>query len=165
MGVAVNRKKYSFPVGKVDLLTLYPLDFEEFLWALEMDKLTEPIMQSYENNSPLSELLHQTALELYKNYLIVGGMPAAVSAYLQERRLIDAREVQDRILNAYIADMAKYASSSETAKIMAAFNSIPAQLAKENRKFQYKVVQQGGTASIFGPSIDWLCAAGVIVKN
>ncbi len=164
LGVAVNREKYSFPVGKADLLTLYPLDFEEFLWALEMDKLLEEIKQCYKNNTSISELLHQTALDLYKNYLIVGGMPAAVSAYLRERRLIDAGEVQDRILNAYIADMAKYASTSETAKIMAAFNSIPAQLAKDNRKFQYKVVQQGGTASIFGASIDWLCAAGVVVK-
>lgn len=164
LGVAINREKYSFPVGKVDLATLYPLDFEEYLWALGRESLVEEIKNGYQANMPLSEALHNLALELYKEYLIVGGMPAAVEAYIKNNRILDSGNEQRLILDTYIADMAKYATSAETTKIMAAFNSIPAQLAKDNKKFQYKVVQRGGSATIFGASIDWLCASGVVIK-
>ncbi|MCL4386346.1 MAG: AAA family ATPase [Actinobacteria bacterium] len=164
LGVAVNREKYSFPVGKVEMLTLYPLDFEEFLWANGFEKLAAEIRTSYDTNTPLPEALHSLALEQYKNYLIIGGMPGAVNAYLKERRLMDAINIQNIIQNSYIADMSKYATPGETTRIMACFNSIPAQLAKDNRKFQYKVVQAGGSATMFGTSIDWLTAAGVVMK-
>jgi len=164
LGVAINREKYSFPVGKVGLLILYPLDFEEFLWANGRELLANEIRTCFENNRPMSDALHQLALELYKTYLVVGGMPAAVNEYLREKRMIDAADIQNLILNTYIADMAKYATPSDAAKALACFNSIPAQLAKDNRKFQYKVVQKGGSASLFGASIDWLSAAGIIVK-
>lgn len=164
LGVAVNREKYSFPVGKVEMLSLYPLDFEEFLLAGGYEKLIENIQISYDTGKPLPEALHRMALEEYKHYLIVGGMPGAVEAYLKERRLMDAINVQSIIQNSYIADMSKYANVSETTKIMACYNSIPSQLAKENHKFQYKVVQSGGSATMFGASIDWLTAAGVVMK-
>lgn len=164
LGVAFNRDKGSFPVGKVDLLHLYPLDLEEFLWAVGRETLTEEIRGCYLNNNPLSTMLHDVALNLYKEYLIVGGMPAVVNEYCKDHRLLDAVNVQALIIGTYTADMAKYATPAETTKIMAAFQSIPAQLAKNNRKFQYKVIQRGGSASIFGTSIDWLCAAGLVVK-
>lgn len=164
LGVALNRKIFSFPVGKVDLLHLYPLDLEEFLWAVGREPLAEEIRGCYVTNRPLSPMLHEAALQLYKEYLIVGGMPAVVNEYCKSQRLMDAANVQSLIIDTSIADMAKYATPSETTKIMAAFQSIPAQLAKDNRKFQYKVVQRGGSASIFGTSIDWLCAAGLVVK-
>lgn len=164
LGVAFNRGKSSFPVGKVDMLHLYPLDFEEFLWAVDRETLVEEIRGCYADNNPLSAMLHDTALNLYKEYLIVGGMPAVVNEYCNNQRLLDAANAQAQIVDAYIADMAKYAAPAETTKIMAAFQSIPAQLAKDNRKFQYKVIQKGGSASIFGASIDWLCAAGLVVK-
>lgn len=109
-------------------------------------------------------MLHDTAMNFYKEYLIIGGMPAVINEYRASHRLLDAANIQSLIVNTYIADMAKYATPTETTKIMAAFQSIPAQLAKDNRKFQYKVVQRGGSASIFGASIDWLCAAGLVIK-
>ncbi|MBF0479402.1 MAG: ATP-binding protein [Candidatus Omnitrophica bacterium] len=164
LGVAVNREKYSFPVGKVDLLHMYPLDMEEFLWALDRKPLSDEIRTCFADNKPLPNILHDTAIKLYKEYLIVGGMPAVINEYCQHHRLLDAVNVQSLIVNTYIADMAKYATPSETTKIMASFQSIPAQLAKDNRKFQYKIVQRGGSASIFGASIDWLCAAGLVIK-
>ncbi len=164
LGVALNRKNFSFPVGKVDLLHLYPLDFEEFLIALNRKPLIEEIRACYNNNTPLADLLHDAALNLCKQYLIIGGMPAVVKEYASANRLFDAANIQSLIVNTYIADMAKYATPQETTKIMAAFQSIPAQLAKDNRKFQYKVIQRGGSASIFGTSIDWLCAAGLVIK-
>ena len=164
LGVALNREKSSFPVGKVDLCHLYPLDLEEFLWAMDREALAEEIRGCYANSNPLSAMLHDAALNLYKEYLIVGGMPAVVNEYRKSQRLLDAANVQALIVSTYIADMAKYATPAETTKIMAAFQSIPAQLAKDNRKFQYKIIQRGGSASIFGSSIDWLCAAGLVVK-
>lgn len=164
LGVALNREKYSFPVGKVEMLTLYPLDFEEFLWAGGFVKLAEEIRLSYKIDKPLTQALHSIALEQYKHYLIVGGMPGVIKGYLNQRRLMDAVNIQNNIQNSYIADMAKYATASETTKIMSCFNSIPSQLAKENHKFQYKVIQSGGSATMFGASIDWLTAAGVVMK-
>lgn len=164
LGVALNREKYSFPVGKVDLLHMYPLDMEEFLWAVGRGPLAEEIRVCYADNKPLPYMLHEAAMVLYKEYLIIGGMPAVINEYCKNRRLFDASNVQSLIVNTYTADMAKYATPAETTKIMAAFQSIPAQLAKDNRKFQYKVVQRGGSASIFGASIDWLCAAGLVIK-
>ena len=164
LGVAVNRQRYSFPVGKVETMTLYPFDFEEFLWARERAALAEDIRTAFETLEPLPEGLHQQAVELYREYLIVGGMPACVKAFLQEKSFLDVSLVQSQIIDNYVADMAKYASASDTVKIRACYQSIPAQLAKENRKFQYKVVQKGGSATIFGASIEWLNLAGVVLK-
>ncbi|MDO8805726.1 MAG: ATP-binding protein [Elusimicrobiota bacterium] len=164
LGVALNREKFSFPVGGVDMLHLYPLDLEEFLWAAGSELLAQEIRCCYAENKALSPTLHDSALNFYKEYLIVGGMPAVVNAHRASRRLLDAADVQSLIVNAYIADMAKYAEPAETTKIMAAFQSIPAQLAKDNKKFQYKVIRRGGSASLFGASIDWLCAAGLVIK-
>jgi len=164
LGVSVNRERYSFPVGKVELLTLYPLEFEEFLLALGEERLIAAICESVETDSPMPELLHGRAMEHYRTFLVVGGMPGVVNAYLREGRIMDARSTQNLILNSYVADMSKYATPSETTRIMACFDSIPAQMAKENRKFQYKVVRKGGSATLFGASIDWLVAAGIVVK-
>ncbi|GHV00276.1 ATPase [Spirochaetia bacterium] len=164
LGVAINREKYSFPVGKVESLTLYPLDFEEFLWALGERSLTDEIRRAFETMAPLPEALHAKAIELYRYYLIIGGMPGCVNDYVKNGKLVLVPTVQNEIVNNYVADMAKYAGPSETVKIRACFNSIPAQLAKENRKFQYKVVQRGGSAALFGASIEWLTQAGVVLK-
>ena len=164
LGVAVNREKYSFPVGKVDELTMYPLDFEEFLWAMNRTILCAEIKNHFEKNETMTVELHTEALELYKKYLIVGGMPAAVREYIETGSFLTVKDVQGRILNEYIADMAKYANPATSVKIRACYNSIPAQLAKENVKFQYKTVQRGGTATIFGESIEWLVFAGIAIK-
>jgi len=162
LGVAVNREKYSFPVGKVNMITLYPLDFEEFLWANGKEQIAELIRNSFEANEPLA--IHETAMDLYKTYILTGGMPYAVLEYLDKKDFNFVLAAQKNINDAYIADMAKYATPNETAKIMAAFNSIPAQLAKENRKFQYKIIKTGARAYEYETPIDWLKASGVIIK-
>lgn len=164
LGVAINRQRYSFPVGKVETLTLYPLDFEEFLWARGKEFLCEEIHRAYGVMEPLPEALHQEAIELYREYLLIGGMPACINAFLNSGSFLDVPLVQNEILDNYIADMAKYASNTDSVKIRACYNSIPAQLAKDNKKFQYKVVQKGGSAALFGASIEWLNLAGVVLK-
>ena len=164
LGVALNRKKYSFPVGKVNELSMYPLDFEEFLWALGYEKLDEEIKNHYSNDEAMPDALHHVALELYQKYFIIGGMPAAVQTFLKTDSFLKVQVIQNDILNEYIADMAKYADAATSVKIRACYDSIPAQLAKENAKFQYKVVQRGGTATIFGEAIEWLHLANITLK-
>ena len=164
LGVAIHREHYSFPVGKVESLTLFPLDFEEFLWAVNEEALSKEIKAAYDTITPLPEALHQKAIEYYRYYLIVGGMPACVKMFTETSKLILVPNTQNEIASNYVADMAKYASAADTVKIRACYNSIPAQLAKENKKFQYKVVQRGGSASIFGEAIEWLSLAGVVLK-
>lgn len=162
LGVALNREKYSFPVGKVDMMTLYPLDFEEFLWALGNEMLCELIKESYDSCTPLS--LHDSAMDMYKLYLVVGGMPRAVAEYVDKKDFDFVVAIQKSLNDAYIADMAKYASPQETTKIMAAWASVPAQLAKENQKFQYKVIKTGARAYEYETPLNWLKAAGIINK-
>ncbi len=164
LGVAINRQKYSFPVGKVDTVTMYPFTFQEFLWAVGEGYLCDEIRIHFDRLEALPEALHNKATDLYRCYLITGGMPAAVSEFVTTKKLIGVPDIQNKILSDYLADMAKYASNSESVKIRACYNSIPAQLAKENKKFQYKIVQKGGSATIFGASIDWLSFAGIILK-
>jgi len=164
LGVAINRQKYSFPVGKVSEINMYPLDFEEFLWAMNREKLAEEIKVHYASNEAMPEALHGVALELYQQYFIVGGMPEAVTTFTETESYVKVQLVQNEIFREYIADMSKYADPSTSVKIRACYNSIPAQLAKENAKFQYKVVQRGGTATIFGEAIDWLIFAGIVLK-
>lgn len=164
LGVAINRNQTSFPVGKVNVIRLYPLDFEEFLTATGNDLLIDQITECYNSILPMNEALHKRALDLYHDYLIVGGMPEAVKSFIETNSYIDSGLIQSSIIDNYTADMAKYATSSETVKIRACYNSIPAQLAKDNKKFQYKVVQKGGSSTIFGASLEWLSQAGVILK-
>lgn len=162
LGVALNREKYSFPVGKVDMMILHPLDFEEFLWATGNRKLCDLIRESYDTFAPLS--LHLSAMDLYKTYLVVGGMPRAVLEYAETGDFDFVVSAQKTLNNAYIADMAKYATPQETTKIIAAWASVPAQLAKENHKFQYKVIKSGARAHEFETPLDWLKAAGIVNK-
>ena len=160
LGVALNREKSAFPVGKVEMLTLYPLDFEEFLWATHHQDLCNLIRESYVDFIPFS--LHDMAMDLYKTYLVVGGMPRVVHEFVNTRDFDFVAASQRNLNSAYIADMAKYASPQETTRIMAAWASVPAQLAKENHKFQYKVIKSGARAYEFETPLEWLKTAGII---
>ena len=164
LGVHINREHYSFPVGKVDILNIYPLDFEEFLMATNNDLLIEEIKKSYFNNIQLSKLLHEKAYDLYSDYLAIGGMPEVVLEYTKSNSLIDAIDIQTKILESYKNDITKYTNYQDANKIAATFESIPNQLAKDNKKFQYKLIQKGGTSTIFGYAIDWLVNAGIANK-
>jgi hypothetical protein len=143
-------------------MNMYPLDFEEFMMATGQSKAISVISGCYENNEPCA--LHPTFLDSYNRYLYIGGMPQVVKEWIEsgDHNLVAA--IQRNINDAYIADMAKYATPSETVRIMAVFNSIPAQLAKDNRKFQYSTIKSGARAGHYESAIDWLDAAGIVMK-
>lgn len=169
LGVTLKRELYSFPVGKVDLLQLHPLSFEEFLWARGETRLADAIRDAYENAPDQAFALHDRAMQLVHEYELIGGMPEIVSAYVANDApgidaMESARNKQQEINVAYLADMAKYATPTETPRIMAVWNSIPQQLAKENHKFQYKLIKSGGRAAIYENAIAWLDAAGIIMR-
>ena len=164
LGVAVHRQHFSFPVGKVLTKTLYPFRFDEFLSALSRDDLVKVIREHFADGSQMPKATHAELRYLLKTYLFVGGMPAVIRKYLEEESLINIPEMQGMILDAYTADMSKYATEGESTRIRGAFHSLPAQLAKENRKFQYKLIRKGATAGLFGDSIFWLVQSGVVLQ-
>lgn len=160
LGITLNRG-ISFPVGKVDILELYPMDFEEFLWALDerrlSDAIRDPMMMESEASTGQSE-------ELLRQYYFCGGMPEAVKAYIGNRGIMEVREIQKNILEAYNNDIAKHAPLKEAERIHLVLRSLPAQLAKENRKFVYSAVRKGARALEFEIAIQWLVDAGIIYR-
>ena len=164
LGVALKIEQFSFPVGKIQLESMYPMDFEEFLWAKGKEILAETIRAHFENNRPVDEMIHKEALFEYNNYCIIGGMPAAVLAEITSSATLSQQEIRQMLLDSYIADMAKYALPGESVKIFAAYDSLPSQLAKDSKKFQYKLIKSGARASQYGESIDWLIRAGIVNK-
>lgn len=159
-GVTVNRNKYSFPVGKVNIIHMYPLDFEECLWANDRRNAAEIIRENYMANSSCS--IHDTLNDIYRTFLFIGGMPQVVDDYVVNKDLLRVSMLQKNINDTYVADMARYADPAETVRIISVFQSIPSQLAKENHKFQYKVIKSGARAAIYGSAIDWLKASGIV---
>lgn len=162
LGIAINRDEYSFPVGKVQMINMYPLSFKEFLMALNRQDLIDEIKKHFESNIKLDKTIHELCLKLYRTYLVIGGMPEVIETYLEEQKVISAIDTQAEILESYERDMTKYADSSLSNRIISAFDSIPVQLAKDNKKFQYKVVSKGGSSSIFGEAILWLKNSGMV---
>ena len=161
LGLSINRSSYSFPVGKVDMLTMYPLTFEEFLLATGNKKLISLIKEAYNNFSPFA--LHEKAMDLYRTYLIVGGYPAAVQKYIDTGDFNVVRAEQGSLSNAYIADMAKYSTPSEMIKSIEVYNSLLSQLSKENTKFQYSIIGSKARAKDYETSLAWLKSANVVL--
>jgi len=161
LGIAINREKYSFPVGKVTMIQMYPLDFEEFLGALGKKAACNMIRDSFDTNKPCP--LHELFLDLYKTYLCIGGMPNAVKEFIQANDYAFVVPIQKNITDSFIADMVKYATPSEAVKIMSIYQSLPSQLAKENKKFQYRIIRSGARANQFETPMDWLKASGIII--
>lgn len=164
LGVALNHEKYSFPVGKVQMVTMYPMDLEEVLWAKGKEILAETIRQHYEKNLPMDEMLHQEALQEFYHYCIIGGMPAVVKADITKNSSMQQDEIRQMLLNSYIADMTKYADKNNTIRIFSAYDSLPVQLAKDSKKFQYKLIKSGARTSQYGDAIDWLIRSGIVNK-
>lgn len=162
LGIAINRENYSFPVGKVQMINMYPISFQEFLTAIGRETLIEEIRKHFDNNERMDKDIHELCLQLYRTYLVVGGMPEVVQTYLTEGKVIATIDVQTMILESYERDMTKYADNNLSNKIISAFDSIPVQLAKDNQKFQYKVISKGGSSSIFGEAILWLKNSGIV---
>jgi uncharacterized protein len=157
LGVSLG-KTSSFPVGKVNFLTLYPLSFAEYLEAIDEQLLVgkATVLET------LPELLHEKMLELLKMYFFLGGMPEVVVDYIQNRDIKAARKIQNDILKAYQRDFSKYSDPSQALKVSEIWQSIPFQLAKENKKFLYNDVKNTARASTYQQSIEWLKNAGLI---
>ena len=164
LGLALNRGNFSYPVGKVDTINMYPMTFDEFIIAIGETSLKDIILEAAKIFSPLSSALHTKALNLYHTYLAVGGYPEAVARYIEKRDFNFVRAVQGNIANAYISDMAKYSTPSNTVKAISAYNSLPAQLAKENSKFMYSVIGSSARAKDYESALAWLIAAGVVIR-
>ena len=162
LGVAVNRAKFSFPVGKVDMKTLYPMEMEEFMLALGEDNLVSQIKESFVSDKPLPSALHDAAMQLYRQYLVVGGMPECVMQYAETKDYILVRHMQDTILASYLNDMSKYNNLNEIKKTRLTYDNITVQLSKKNTRFQYKLIKKGGRASEFENDIEWLCLSGIV---
>ena len=162
LGVAVNRAKFSFPVGKVDIKTLYPMDMEEFMIACGEAELVMQIRKCFADDTPLPSALHDAAMQLYRQYLIVGGMPECVMQFVETKDYILVRHTQDTILASYLNDMSKYNNLNEIKKTRLAYDNITVQLSKKNTRFQYKLIKKGGRASEFENAIEWLCLSGIV---
>lgn len=164
LGVAVNREKFSFPVGKVDIKTLYPMDFEEFLLALGEDGLIGQIRACFESNAPMPQALHEAAMNYYRQFLVVGGMPDCVAKFAETKDYILIRHTQETILAGYLNDMSKYNHENEIKKIRLVYDNITVQLSKKNTRFQYKMIKKGGRASEFENAIEWLALSGIVAR-
>lgn len=164
LGVAVNREKFSFPVGKVDIKTLRPMDMQEFLLAYGETELVGQIKICFTNNSAMPAALHQAALEYYRQYLVVGGMPDCVKNFLETKDYILVRHTQDMILVSYLNDMSKYNSSNEIKKTRLVYDNITVQLSKKNTRFQYKMIKTGARAAEFENAIEWLVLSGIVTR-
>lgn len=162
LGVAVNRANYSFPVGKVDIKTLYPMDMEEFMLAMSENALVEQIKDCFRTDTPLPSALHNAAMQLYRQYLVIGGMPECVMQYVQTKNFILVRHTQDTILTSYLNDMSKYNNLNEIKKTRLTYDNITVQLSRKNTRFQYKLIKKGGRASEFENAIEWLCLSGIV---
>ena len=162
LGVAVNRAKFSFPVGKVDIKALYPMDMEEFMLALGEEDLVAQIKECFSTNTPLPSALHDAAMQFYRQYLVLGGMPKCVMQFAETKDYILVRHTQDTILASYLNDMSKYNNLNEIKKTRLAYDNITVQLSKKNTRFQYKLIKKGGRASEFENAIEWLCLSGIV---
>ncbi len=162
LGVAAGRTKFSFPVGKVDMRTLYPMDMEEFMLAMGESALVTQIKKCFVQDAPLPSALHNAAMELYRKYLVVGGMPECVMQFVNTKDYVLIRHMQDTILASYLNDMSKYNNLNEIKKTRLAYDNITVQLSKKNTRFQYKLIKKGGRASEFENAIEWLCLSGIV---
>ena len=162
LGVAVNRAQFSFPVGKVDMKTMYPMDMEEFMLARGEEVLVKRIRECFATDQPMPSILHDAAMQMYRQYLIVGGMPECVRQFVETGDYILVRHTQDMILASYLNDMSKYNKLNEIKKTRLAYDNITVQLSKKNTRFQYKLIKKGGRASEFENAIEWLCLSGIV---
>ena len=160
LGIILNRG-VSFPVGKVDIMELHPMNFNEFLEAMGQEQLLK-VLDS--NDWKLIDILSSKYIELLRQYYFVGGMPEAVLSYCNSKDIAQVRDIQSNILKAYRNDISKHATKSESVKIGQVLDSLPSQLSKENKKFIYGVIKSGARASEFELAIQWLIDAGLIHK-
>ena len=167
LGVKLKRSHFSFPVGKVKISYLYPMDFEEFMWAFDKQLLLNQIEKCFNNDKELAGPVHDMAMHYYRIYLITGGMPESVKNMVcNDGDIIKYdKSILDSIIESYFEDMNKYVdSNSEALKINSTYRSIPVQLANNSKKFQYSKVSSGARAREYETVLDWLFASNMIIK-
>ena len=166
LGVKLNRMHSSFPVGKVVIKYLYPMDFEEFLINIKEEKLIKEIELHFKTNEKMVEALHKKAIDLFNTYLILGGMPAIIANYIENEQKITLVnfDIQDIIITSYLADMNKYTENTESIKNSKIYHAIPKELARENNTFKYSLVDKDARKIRYESSLDWLLASGMVLK-
>jgi hypothetical protein len=158
-----EEQEASIPVGFEEIVEMYPMDFEEWLWANGIKDIhLEYLKKCLDNETPVDEALHYRFSELLHQYIIVGGMPEVVSTFLETKQIGKVLSVQRRIIDEYKSDMMKYAATSDKSRIRECFESIPSQLAREYKKFNYTTVRQGGRGRDYAGSLQWIEDAGII---
>lgn len=164
LGLSLGNTR-SFPVGKVEILDMYPLSFSEYLF--NADKKKYKAFQHFLDLASIEQIpdaFFGPLQEAFKEYVLFGGMPEVASHFLEYRNIIDAQDIQDQILRAYELDFVKHADKTNATKIQHIWNSLPSQLAKENKKFLYKVIRSGARAREYEEALQWLKEAGLIYK-
>jgi len=153
----------SYPVGHIDPLEMHSLDFEEFLWANGVKPGSiDDIRNYFEKHEPVPTAMHERMMELFKEYIVVGGMPRVVQDFVTNHNFANVLRIQKGIIEDYKDDIAKYAEGAEKTKARVCFESIPKHLSKDYKKFRYGLVEKGGTARKYGGSLEWLFDANVI---
>ncbi len=153
----------SVPVGFENIVDMYPIDFEEWLWANQIHQpIIDMLKQHMRDESPVPEAIHQRMRQLMLEYIIVGGMPEAVSTFLTTHDVNQMVAVQKSIIDEYKVDMVKYARSEDKTRIRECFESIPRQLSRDNKKFTYSVVRKGGRSKEYVGSLQWIEDAGIV---
>ena len=168
LGVKLKRANFSFPVGKVKMLMMHPMDFEEFLIALDKPMLLNTIRECYKNNRAMNEELHNLALLYYRYYLITGGMPESVRNFIKNDCDIIKYDstIKENIIDAYLKDMKKYVINlNETLKIEKVYDSIPKQISNESKKFQFSKIEKNAKTRDYELSLDWLDASNLILTS
>lgn len=165
LGVRGYGKKTSIPVGYEEIIDMYPLDFEEFLWANGInEEIIDRLRECAANETPVPKVIHERMNAIFLKYIITGGMPAAVNELIESSNFDLVRKVQQTIIDEYMDDMVKYADASNKGRIRDCFVSIPRQLAKENKKFQYSLVPGKARSSTHQGSLQWLIDAGIVLR-
>jgi predicted AAA+ superfamily ATPase len=160
-----GKRPKSVPVGSETVITMYPLDFEEFLWANGInDSVIQVLKEQLKNELPVPEALHNRMHQLLLQYAVVGGMPDAVQTFVSTSKMNEVLQIQRDIIRSYEDDMIKYATKKDKPLIRECFRSIPKQLSKENKKFQYNLVKKRATAAMFVGSLQWIEDAGMISR-
>jgi predicted AAA+ superfamily ATPase len=163
IGIRLSRPR-SFPVGQVNFLDIYPMTFMEFLDAVKRSELRR-LIETQEKVSPFPDPFHNELLDWLKKYFFVGGMPEPLRCFVETQDLVEVRERQKEIINSYLLDFSKHAPTSDIPKLGLIWNSIPAHLSRENKKFIFSAIRKGARAREYENSIQWLEDAGLIYKS
>ena len=155
----------SIPVGFEEIVNMYPMDFEEWLWANGIQpQHIDYLYNCLNQEEPINEAIHQRMRQLLLRYVVVGGMPEVVTTFINTNNMNEVQNIQRGIIETYKADMLKYALQEDKAHIRECFDSIPAQLAKENKKFQYATIRKGARSSEYRGSLQWIEDAGIVQR-